>query len=93
MLYVARTFCLLYCNVLWSGSQTVVSLCEAIYCSVSCVRLEERALESLLVLYNCLLQIIIAELRRFERGDWVTYNESCQRWGSWDDSISILVLN
>jgi len=30
-------------------------------------------LESLLVLYNCLLQIIIVEFRHFVRGVWVSH--------------------
>ena len=69
-----------YCIVMVVWSDSVVSLLyEAIYSSVSCARLR-RVLESLLVLYDCLLQIIIVEFQHFRRGDWVTHNESCQRW-------------
>jgi len=53
--------------VVWTGS--VVSLLyEAVYSSVSFARFERelgRVRESLLVLYDCLLQIIIVSSRHF----------------------------
>jgi len=68
--------CVYIVMVLWRGS-VVSSLYEAIYSSVSCARLR-RELESLLVLYDCLLQIIIVEFPTL----------SCAKFGS----LTVLLL-
>jgi len=65
---MAFVYCIVM--VLWTGS--VVSLLyEAIYSSVSCAR-SRRELESLFVLYDCLLQIRIVEFPTL----------SCAKFGS-----------